>query len=37
MPTGEHCWKKNSGAQWLNQQPLDPKPNALPTELSREM
>ena len=16
MPTGEHCWKKNSGAQW---------------------
>ena len=30
MPTGEHCWKKNSGS---NQQPLDFKPKALPTEL----
>ena len=29
MPTGEHCLKKNSGAQWARtQHPLDSKPNA---------
>ena len=39
MPTSEHCWKKNSGAQWArsNQQSQDYSPNAFPTELHREI
>ena len=38
MQTGEHFWKKK---KWRtvgsNQQPLDSKPNVLPTELRREI
>ena len=37
MPTGEYCWKKNSGTVGSIQQPLDSKPNALPTEQHREI
>ena len=33
MPTGEHCWKKNSGASWAQTS----KSNALPTALPRKI
>ena len=42
MPTGEHCWKKNSGAPWARTSNLrsfwiDSKSNALSTALSRKI